>query len=1466
MKISGFSDYERPLPEGLREFDDTKATRQSVYDRALSALQKKFPISKNGIRLELHEPRLSGDSDFSLAKQKQALIAGRSLRTPIKGLWKLVDEATGEVLDEREEVVMHVPYYTDRGTIVNNGNDYTIVNQARLKPGVYTRTRRSGEHEAHVNVLPGSGKGFRLWLEPATGIMRVNVGQSNIPVYEFFRTLGISDEDMKKAWGEEVFNANINKKDSNALKKLYDKFGGKFADKAADDVEKIQKIREIVAASKLDENVVARTLGLEKQTHVAPENLLRTTEKLLNVNRGVEEEDDRDAPEFAQIHSVDDFVEERIDKDAGKTLRNLLNKVTRQKNLKAAGRGALTPWMDSFVLNSGMASPSEETNPVSILDQIHRVVKLGEGGLPSEEAVTEEARDVMPGQVGFIDTIAGPESGRIGIDTRLAYRTFKGKDKQIYGEFINPRTGEYEYHRPEDVAKLNVAFPGEQGKKRQYVVSRGRMKRVKEKEVDLVVPSQAHMYNPTINMVSMPTSFQPARAFYAAKYHPQYLPVKDGEAPLVQTEVPGSPGKSFAEYYGRKVATVSSPVEGTVTHVSNKTVTVTDKDGKKHVQELVQDFPFNRLTAISFRPAVKVGTPVGEGDMLATSNFTDDRGRLSYGKNLKTAVVPYRGFTFEDAYIISEDAAKKMTSERMHGYDVSKRNGVKVNRNRFISAFPKKYTKEQVDKIDKDGVIKKGQVVHYGDPLILATGPRTLSAEDASVGNLHKVLRNMHRDDSVIWEHHTPGIVTDVAYTAKGAAVNVKTESPVQVGDKLANAHASKGITGKIIPTEEMPVDSKGEPYDILLNPMVVQSRVAPNQLNDLRLGKVAKATGEPIVIPGERPPEGWTQFTKNMLEKHGISGEETIKDPITGKLLESQGDGYMYFSPFHHLAEKKLSARDTGGYTQDRQPAKGGETGAKRVGGLDVKALLSHGATEVIKDAMVVRGNRNSDFWTALKLGRPLPKPEVPFVYNKFLNLMKAGGVGILEKDQTQKLYSLTDEDINKMSNGEIKSGETVDAATLKTKPGGLFDESLTGGLVGNRWGHITLAQPVPNPIMEDPIRRLLGMTQKQFKSVLTGREEYEGMRGGQSIRDRLATIDLDAEIKKYEDEAKNGRGAKRDNAVKLLGILHNARKMGTTPDKWMLSKIPVLPPVFRPLSSTGDVLLVDDMNDLYKDVLEVNNQIKDLSNDLDQESLADEQKLLYDAVQAVMGWGEPATAENRSKRLKGSVKKIFGTNPKSGFFQSKVISKTVDTVGRGVVAPDPNLDMDTVGIPEEKAWELYKPFVLRKLVRRGFPPVRAKEMIEKQDKEAKAHLIEVMDERPVLINRAPSWHKFNVLAFKPQLVRDPVIRVSPLIVGGFNMDFDGDTATMHVPVSDKAVEEAWTKMRPSRNLFTLMDRRSLQHTPGKEMLMGLYHLTKPAEKGKKPVVFRTLDEAKKAYHQGLIGLNDPVEILDVK
>jgi len=1130
--------------EDVRAFHDTAKARDLVYGNVVDALKAKSGVEHGDHRLDISNVRIAGPTTFTLKQQKDALISGRSLRTPVKGTVVLSNIQTGEVLDKVDQTLMHVPYYTDRGTIVNKGNDYTITNQSRLKPGTYTRRRKSGEYETQFNVRPGTGSGYRMWMEPSTGIFRVNIQQANVPAHYFLRSLGVTDKQMAEAWGPELYEANIKKTDTKAVDKLYQRLVKQKARvEGAAEAEKIEAIRESVVKAELDPWVVERTMGMADKKTVSPDLLLRSTRKLIGVSRGEENTDDRDNPAFSNILSVEDFLPERIEKDAGQTLRTILWKAKRKNNLEHFKAGGLNPYMEGFILNSGMAMPGEETNVMSTMDQAYRIVKLGEGGLGSDEAVTDEARDVNPGQVGFIDTVAGPEcfdgrtevltvagwkywpdvkeddwllskldgkvvfqkperlirekyegpmygihgdffdkmvtpghhiwacldgastqqmyamewlytrvmeadvkkagfelstgtwsfnvpkeeipidskmfdhcelfyktdeerrieiekieqtedvlktveesecyqmlmlsvgrnkrtttpvnnkvklvetqnyaevtkqnfykvdfkgtvycatvrggmlyvrrgketsgiwsgnSSRIGIDVRAAYKTFKGRDKQVYAPFTDVKTGKEVMLKPEDmISGTTLAFPGEDLSKPNntvYAIKDGKFTKIKAKEVDYQVPSLSHMTTPSVTMTPMPTAYMASRMFYGAKYQSQLMPLAEGEAPLVQTMVPDGTDRTFQEYYGRKIGSLNSPIDGEVTRITKDHVVIQGEDGKKKFVETIKNFPFNRLTGISYNPTVKVGDKLKEGDMLAHSNFTNRKGVLSSGRNLRTAIIPGRGTAFEDAYTISEEAAQMLSSERLYGFDAENRFGKKVSRKTYISAFPNKFTNDQLGKINEEGVIKKGMIVKKGDPLILQTGPKVLSAEDAKLGKLHKVLRNTFRDEAMTWEHDYEGVVTDINSTTRGANVYVKAVAPVVNGDKLVNAFASKGITAKILPATEMPRNAKtGDPYHMIFNPMAVLSRVAANQVMDAKLGKIAKLTGKTYKIPAEAPKEGWKQFVQNELDNNNISDTEDIYDPQSGKTIANQGDGYMYMSAFHHLAEKKL-------------------------------------------------------------------------------------------------------------------------------------------------------------------------------------------------------------------------------------------------------------------------------------------------------------------------------------------------------------------------------------------------------------------------------------------------------------------------------------------------------------------------------------------------------------------------------
>lgn len=1457
-------DKDPVMPKG-RLMIDGKATRAAILDSVKNSVAKRFPIEDDKYRIELNDVEYDGPAKYTLEQQKQAILHDRKLGCSLKGTWRLIDKSTGKVIDERRDAVMRVPYYTNRGTIINNGSEYTVISQARLSPGVYTRRKQNGDLESQFNV--SNGKGFRISLDKSTGRMNFKMGQASIPLYPVLKAFGVTDKQLADYWGSDVALANSSKNDPKALQKLYEKVAGYKTDPLMTPSNQAKYIQAELSKFGLDPSTVVRTLGIENVKGVTPEVLLRASQKLLNVNRGIEEPDNRDNPRFCKFYGIEHMLSERIDKDAAKLLKPMLFRARRDGNLSRVGRNALGPYIDDFLSTSGLAQPGEEANPMSILIQQSRITRTGEGGISSPDLITPEARGVQGDYLGFVDFIATPESTSAGVDVRASYGTVLGKDNRLYNIFRNMQTGKKEYLALDDAADKTIAFPDQDPKAPyMYCMKNGVPTKVKTSEVDYMVPSFSRTLGAGINMNPMPTSTFGQRSFYSSKFWEQYLPQKEGEVPFVDSLMPN--GKmTFNEYYGRRSGCITAPFSGTVTSVTKDGITITGKNGKTETFDIVTNLPYNRMTQLSLIPVVKKGMDIKEGDIIAHSNFTDAKtGAFNMGRNLKVAILPGpRGAnSFEDACIISEEAAKKLATSRMYNFDQDTRNGVSINKNKFIAAFPKEFTKEQVETLDDSGVVKVGTELHRGDPIIAAVGPKLLSAEDAQLGKLSSVLKNALTNKSQTWNHDWPGVVTDVVSGPNGAKVLIKSEPPVKVGDKLSPRFALKGVTGTILPMDKMPRDAAtNEPYDMIVNPMGFLSRVAPGQLMEIALGKVAKKTGQQIRVPQLPPPEGWLNWTKKQLADAGVSDTADVFDPQTGRTIKNVGDGYMYVQAMHHLAEKKYSARGIdGGYTQDQQPAKGGPTGAKKISGFDTNALLSHGATEVLRDAMTIRGQKNEEYWRKLRLGLPIPEPGVPFIYEKFLNNLRAGGINVVEKGDITSLLPQTDASIEELAGGRIVDSAQMVDANMNPVKGGLFDLGKTGGAGGTRWSMIELPEPVPNPVMEEPVRRILGLTAKGLSDILSGKKELNGKTGGVAVKEALSKVNVDGMINQARSDIKTKRGSVRDNAIKVLGYLTAAKEMKVSPSDWMISKVLVIPPAFRPISKVGGVALVPDTNELYKELIENKHNYEILKKDLPDSALTDERLNIYKSVKAAFGLGNSITSEGQAKNLKGPIRQIIGTVPKWGQFQSKVVAKNQDLVGRSVTVPDKNLSMDQVGIPEDMAWEMYKPFVTRKLVQRGYSPVDSVKMIDDKTPTARHILDDVMKEKPVLMDRAPTWHKFNIMAFKPFITDGKEIRVCPMIDSGYNMDHDGDTVNMHVPASDKASREALEKMLPSKNLISLTDMKSVRYKPEKEQVSGLWALTAGVTK-KAPRVFKDKTEAIRAYRDGEIGPNDPIEIL---
>jgi DNA-directed RNA polymerase subunit beta' len=318
----------------------------------------------------------------------------------------------------------------------------------------------------------------------------------------------------------------------------------------------------------------------------------------------------------------------------------------------------------------------------------------------------------------------------------------------------------------------------------------------------------------------------------------------------------------------------------------------------------------------------------------------------------------------------------------------------------------------------------------------------------------------------------------------------------------------------------------------------------------------------------------------------------------------------------------------------------------------------------------------------------------------------------------------------------------------------------------------------------------------------------------------------------------------------------------LGIHPRDWMLNKVPVLPPQFRPISiiEESEVPLVSDANYLYKELIDANDLLRDMRKEVDD--VGEERLAVYNAFKAVTGLGDPTHPKLKEKRVTGLLKHIFGSSPKLGTVQRRLLSSPVDLVGRAVIAPNPDLDMDHVGLPENRAWDVYRDFVVRRLKRRGMSLLEAMRHAKDRTPQAKEELLKELEYRPVYINRAPVLHRFGVMAFWPKLVKGDTLQISPLIVKGFNADFDGDAMQYHVPVEDEAREEAISRMMPSSNLLSPGDFKSPMHTPGQEYIGGLYAATRQKKSKQSPRYFPNEKEAIEAYRRGDISIDTPVRI----
>lgn len=1449
---------QKAQPE-LRGFGDTHSLRQNIFDRALDSASTVEPIQNANHTLTLTNVGYTGPEHYSKKEHKQAILRGSSLSRKLRGTWSLIDNATQKPIASRTATIANVPYLTDSGTFVNNGVEYTLAHQLRLRPGVFTRQKENGELEAHVNTIPGKGRSHRYFMDPETGVFKIQIGQAKIPLMPLLKSLGVQDKQIREAWGNDIAAVNATQGDAGTMDKLYQRLV-RNQDPAADNLAKIKAIADEFSKTELDETVTGRTLGRAHKT-MTPDAIMDITKKLIAVNRKEADSDDRDSMAYQQVFGPEDLLAERFTKDK-RNLRQLLWKASAKQSLDHIPSGVFNKAISAALIGSGLGSSIEEINPAEIFDQQTRVTRLGEGGIGSVDAIPQESRSVQPSHFGYIDFLRTPESGKVGVDMRFAAGAKKGKDGKIYMPVTNMKTGETEYKTPQELASEAVIFPGEErnGLPKLTALKDGKFTHVDPKDGGYMLQNMDQSLSALSNMVPMKSLVKGHRVIMASRMFTQALPLLNGESPLVQSATADDPSRSYEDMMGENLGAVRAKTAARVVSVSPDEIVLKNQNGETERVDLYNDMPFNRKTFWTQNATVQPGDVVKPGQLLTTSNFTDKGGSTALGMNMRVGYLPFRGKNYEDAVVISESAAKRLTSSHMYQHELEQDDTVKTDTKFFRSVFPSEYSKDTLKNFDDHGTVKKGTVVNFGDPLILSA-----KRKEQTYGKLHRGRAGSYTNETITWDHHSPGVVTDVEKTKKGFSVVVKAHAPMEVGDKLTGRYGDKGVVSEIVPDDQMPQDSQGRALELLLSPLGLISRVNPAQIVEAALGKVAEKTGEPFKIKDFDDQNDLVEFALKKLKEHGLTDKEDVTDPETGRKIKSVLTGNRFFMKLHHTAESKGQGRATGAYTAEGTPAKGGSEGAKRVGMLDLGALLSHGAGSVIRDAKMVRGQANPEYWTQFMAGYDPPLPKVPHVYEKFVNQLRGSGVNPVRTGTKTHLMALTNKDVDELAGDrELKNVETVEwDGNLKPVAGGLFDTNLTGGHGGNRWSKITLASPMPNPVMEEPIRRTLGLTKQKFRDVLAGREQLGDRTGPDAIHAALKAINLPKAIEQAREDIKSGTRTKRDAAVRRLGFLKGAQTTGVHPKDWMLEKIGVLPPAFRPVSVMGakKLPLVDDANYLYKELFDANQNLKEARTAFGD--APDETLNAYDALTAVTGLGDPTNTKNAERNVRGFLSKIFGDSPKFGTMQRKLLSTTVDLVGRAVIAPNSDLDMDEVALPEEKAWEIYKPLVVRGLVRRGMQRTAALDAVKDKSKAASAELLTQMGSRPIVINRAPVLHRYGMMAFYPKLTKNKVMEVSPVITKGFGADFDGDAMQYHVPSTEKAAKEAIDKMLPSKNLLSASAFKA-HYLPNKDYQSGAYLATSRRDEKSKPRVYRNKKDAISAYRRGEINADTPVHIVE--
>ena len=773
------------------------------------------------------------------------------------------------------------------------------------------------------------------------------------------------------------------------------------------------------------------------QRSLIKEDIIEAIKYLISFTNKEKKPDDIDHLGNRRIRSVGELISNHLRAGFARMERSVKEKMTMQDIDTMTPQSVMnvrpiTAGISEFFGSSQLSQFMDQTNPLSELTHKRRLSALGVGGLTKERAGFE-VRDIHLSHYGRICPIETPEGPNIGLISSLSVYArpnefgfletpyFKVKEAKTTDEII--------YLTADQETNYNIAYAGtnidEDGRFTDETISVRRGEEfptVSREKVDLIDVSPKQLLSISTALIPFLEHDDANRALMGSNMQRQAVPLLYSESPLVTT---GMEEKIIRDC-GMAIVTKA---DGVVKKVTADRIEIEETNKKKKVYSLIKYSRSNQGTCINQKPVVREGQKIEKGDIITGGPSIAD-GKLALGKNLLVAFMPWEGYNFEDAIILSERMLKEdvFTSIYIDKFEIEARD-TQLGTESVTRDIPN-IGEDALKNLDERGIIRLGAIVRAGDILVgkvTPKGEKDLSPEYKLLYSIFGEKVREVRDTSLRMPYGDEGIVIEIKHFSSKKGDNLPTgiedlvkvfiakKRKITVGDKMAGRHGNKGVVSKILLEEDMPHLPDGTPVDIVLNTLSIPSRMNVGQLFETYLGWAIKELGEKSAVCPVFDSASEEEITK-LLEKAGLPGDGkiTLYDGRTGESFENKVScGYIYIMKLAHLVEDKVHARSIGPYSLVTQQPLGGKAqfGGQRFGEMEVWALEAYGASHILQELLTIKSDDimgRARAYGSIVRGENVKPPGIPESFNVLINELRGLALNVNITDEKGNIIDL--------------------------------------------------------------------------------------------------------------------------------------------------------------------------------------------------------------------------------------------------------------------------------------------------------------------------------------------------------------------------------------------------------------------------------------------------------------------------